>query len=575
MNEQVLSVFLLVATMASVALAFWLATVGFRRGSAPASREYGLFMLAVGTWCGFDLLAWTSPVWNVGLMKLTYLSGLVTIPAWFLFISTYVGEDRLFPRWARVAVGLSLGVYLVIAFSPFEGTVFSQVAVVSYGFITVPEVELGSIGQLYRTTSYLIVVASYLLLGRFFFQIRNVYRKQTGAIFVASLFPLIGSLVHVDPKFTLGPVFTAAFGIGAGVAMYRYRLLEITPLAADTLIDVMQDPVFVFAARASPTVREHETADETPFETCPELLDSNTAARTLVGGLSERSGVERSVVLDRICSAVTDTVDRFTIDWTDEPHHTYDVTRTPIHDQHGIRRGDVVVLRDVTMLVERERELQRETERLDDFTSVVSHDLRNPLNVITGRVELARETGDTKHLDAVQTAAGRMNRLIADLLTLARDGDSEDETTLVSLTSVAEAAWDLVESPDAALEVDAELLVEANPTRLQQLLENLFRNAVDHGGDDVTVRLGELSGHTDSTDGESGDARGFFVEDDGHGIPPAMREDVFERGVTTAGTGMGLGLAIVEQIANTHGWSITLSESAAGGTRFEFWFSRD
>ena len=88
--------------------------------------------------------------------------------------------------------------------------------------------------------------------------------------------------------------------------------------------------------------------------------------------------------------------------------------------------------------------------------------------------------------------------------------------------------------------------LDADPGRLQELFENLFRNAVEHAGDETTVRVGEL-------------ADGFFVEDDGPGIPlPEDREAVFEHGHTTAKSGSGLGLSIVKTIANAHGWSIAV-----------------
>jgi signal transduction histidine kinase len=90
-------------------------------------------------------------------------------------------------------------------------------------------------------------------------------------------------------------------------------------------------------------------------------------------------------------------------------------------------------------------------------------------------------------------------------------------------------------------------------------LENLFRNAIEHGGSDVTIRIGPLKGDT-----------GFYVSDDGVGISPDHREDVFESGYSTARNGTGLGLAIVEEVATAHEWDVRLVESTHGGTRFEF-----
>jgi signal transduction histidine kinase len=81
---------------------------------------------------------------------------------------------------------------------------------------------------------------------------------------------------------------------------------------------------------------------------------------------------------------------------------------------------------------------------------------------------------------------------------------------------------------------------------------------VRHGGDDVTVRVGRLA-----------DGTGFYVEDDGPGIPDADRDGVFHRGYSTSDEGTGFGLAIVATIADAHGWTVTATAGADGGARFE------
>jgi nitrogen fixation/metabolism regulation signal transduction histidine kinase len=74
----------------------------------------------------------------------------------------------------------------------------------------------------------------------------------------------------------------------------------------------------------------------------------------------------------------------------------------------------------------------------------------------------------------------------------------------------------------------------------------------------VTIRVGTFS-------------EGFYVADDGPGIPADDRETVFEQGYTTADEGTGLGLAIVDRIADGHGWEVTVTDSETGGARFEVW----
>ncbi|OIB57011.1 ATP-binding protein [Natrialba sp. SSL1] len=236
----------------------------------------------------------------------------------------------------------------------------------------------------------------------------------------------------------------------------------------------------------------------------------------------------------------------------------------PVATNDGTTRG-YLIYTDLTDLKLRERELERKNERLDQFASIVSHDLRNPLNVADGYLDIALEDAPADvqpALAEIQDAHDRMERLIEDVLTMAR-GKTVDSPDPVDLDTVAAAAWDNVETDAASLETTSQLCIEADRTRLLQLFENLFRNAVEHAGPDVRVSVTEL-------------ADGFAVEDDGPGIPPERCEDIFESGYTERAENTGLGLAIVEQIATEHGWTVAVPSADGEGTtddtgaRFEF-----
>ncbi len=301
-------------------------------------------------------------------------------------------------------------------------------------------------------------------------------------------------------------------------------------------------------------------------------------------------------------------------------------------------------------LVSREQELERKNDRLEEFASVISHDLRNPLNVAQGHLELARGEIENEHLTTVADAHDRMTRLIEDLLTLAREGDTIDETEPVDLAALGEACRQNLAATEATLSVRIDRTVVADRDRLRQLLENLIRNSVEHSstgprsqahgdnaehssassrtksgdsvehsstsnraepddnaehssassrtksGDSVehgstsnraepddSVEHGSTGGGGDSggatrdggtgvaiTVGELDDRTGFYVEDDGPGIPEADREQIFEGGYSTSDSGTGFGLRIVEQITDAHGWSVRATEGTDGGARFEF-----
>ncbi|GAB7089911.1 hypothetical protein JCM18237_01820 [Halorubrum luteum] len=272
----------------------------------------------------------------------------------------------------------------------------------------------------------------------------------------------------------------------------------------------------------------------------------------------------------------------------------------PIHLDAENASG-FAVYTDITERREREATLRRQNERLDEFSAIVSHDLRNPLSIADGYLELARETGETAHLERVGDALDRMDELVSDLLSLAREGRMVGETRPESLESTAREAWQSVTTDDAELVIESDRTCEIDPNRVRELFENLFRNSVEHGstgsrtasgdsvehgstgsrtasgdsvehgstgsrtasGDNLTIRVGAM-------DLRSAGGWGFYVEDDGTGFDDEALDALFESGYTTAPNGTGLGLAIVRHIAEAHGWDVRAMTGESGGARFEF-----
>jgi PAS domain S-box-containing protein len=204
----------------------------------------------------------------------------------------------------------------------------------------------------------------------------------------------------------------------------------------------------------------------------------------------------------------------------------------------------------------RTTELEQQNSRLDKFASIVSHDLRNPLLVAEGSLDLARNEQDSEHLREVSKAHNRMQTLIDDLLTSAREGGQLSEKVPIDLDRLAEDCWRNVGTPEGTLKIKTTQTLLADPSRLRQLFENLYRNAIEHASSDVIISVEE---HSD----------GFYVEDDGPGISKEDYESVFEAGYSTSEDGNGLGLDIVEQVVDAHGWDIYLTEGSEGGARFE------
>lgn len=218
--------------------------------------------------------------------------------------------------------------------------------------------------------------------------------------------------------------------------------------------------------------------------------------------------------------------------------------------------GYSVVCKDTTSRKQYERMLEQQNDRLKEFTDIPSHDLRTPLAVIDGRLQLFRQTGEEEHLEAVEATTTRIIRLIEDLLRVSRQGKVVERPEPADIGTVLETAREGALPDAATLEYGAVPSVMADSNRLIQVFENLLRNSAEHGGENVTVRIGPL------TDG-------LYVADDGPGIPEEDRERIFEHGYTTREDGTGYGLSVVQSIVGAHGWDIEVVEAEDGGTRFE------
>ncbi len=233
-------------------------------------------------------------------------------------------------------------------------------------------------------------------------------------------------------------------------------------------------------------------------------------------------------------------------------------TERDAFDEVDLRHAELLIsaMRTAIERIEHESELQRRNERLNEFTSVVSHDLRNPLTVAAGRIELAMVETSSEHLDAAAKALARMEQLIDDLLSLAERGDRVGERAIVDLASVCQDAWDTIDTNEVLLSIEVDQTIVADRTRLQQALENLLGNAIEHGETVSMITIGSLED-------------GWYLEDDGVGLPEDSVERLFDAGFSTSTEGTGFGLAIVREIIDAHGWSIKATDGGTGGARFE------
>ncbi|WP_440763434.1 PAS domain-containing sensor histidine kinase [Natronorubrum sp. DTA7] len=231
-------------------------------------------------------------------------------------------------------------------------------------------------------------------------------------------------------------------------------------------------------------------------------------------------------------------------------------TETRTFDEHDLEFATILgaMIQGTIDRVDRERQLQTKNKRLEEFSNVLAHDLRNPLAVAKGYAELTRETDDLEYLSDVEEGVERALSIMDGLLALARTGQGVNEFESAELEQLASEAWSSIETREATLRVESDRTITADLGWLQQLFENVFRNAIEHGGADVSVRVGAIDG-------------GFYIADDGPGIDPEQRERLLEG--DSSGANVRFGFKIIRDVIDAHGWNLSIEESDEGGARFE------
>jgi PAS domain S-box-containing protein len=248
-----------------------------------------------------------------------------------------------------------------------------------------------------------------------------------------------------------------------------------------------------------------------------------------------------------------------------------------VHDRaFGVREAGeltriVGIASDITESKKHERQLERSNERLQRFAYVLSHDLQEPLRMVSSYIELLETELDDQldeetreYMEFAADGAERMQAMIDGLLQYARVETRGEEFELTDLDAVLEDVQQDLEmklaEADVTIHVDTLPRVSADVQQLRQLFQNLLKNAADHGGAGTTV---EITANT------TGDTHEISITDDGPGIPPERQDDIlglFETGEDSDGT--GIGLAVCERIADRHGGEIRVDSTPGEGTTF-------
>jgi signal transduction histidine kinase len=545
-----------VATLLHAVLGYWI----YRRHWDRAGAKWFVITLGTGGLSAFFFWIYLLAP-PVGVKRALFfpivLFAFCSYISFTVFTGRYTGSNFHRHWLVRAAFAIILGGFVVLSLFRPAGLYTSNVRLIQepityYAY----EVEAGLGGI------YLLI---YLLGGYNIYKL-FVYTLSTSAQATRQLALLIAAVLSVigitaASEFGLFPAehlnhatyATILFNVFATLALFRFDLLNVQPVARNAVVENLRDPVLVLDSERR-------------------VVDFNEASTRIWPDLDAHVGEP----FEAACPTLAEEVDpagddegaRLTMPADGRDRH-YSVTVSRVARRDGDDEWLSVLLRDVTALEQSRWQLQKQNERLDQVASTISHDLRNPINVADGYTEILQGMIDEDgldadegeqaltHLDQIQTSHDRMEAIIDDILTIAREGKTVDETNPVSLATAAKDAWENVDTSDARLTVDGDCTLQADRSKFLSILENCFRNALDHGPHDVTVEVGAT-------------ADGFYIEDDGPGIPAEHASNVFEYGYTTTDEGTGLGLSIVKTMAESHGWTVDHDTDYDDGARFVF-----
>ncbi|MCC7491912.1 MAG: PAS domain-containing protein [Fimbriimonadaceae bacterium] len=571
---------------ATAGLAVALAVYALWRRETPGNWPFGALMLAVGWWSattGAEWLAATAGA-KIAWSQAAYL-GITTTPVWYLlFALEYCGLRRPASRTALAGLWAVPALVLLGALTNrFHGLVWT--AFEPLGPLPGDPLRYchGPLVWLHMAYSYvLVLLASYLLL-RTAYRAPRIYRGQVALLLPAAIAPLVGSVTYLCgesplPGLDLTPLGFTVTGVLLTIAVVRYNMLNLAPIAHDALFEQMRDAVLV----VDPAGR---------------LVELNPAAAALLSLTTACCGRPVSHLLDQhaeLLDLVTASGPRRAVLATElERAGSYEVSVEDLQNRQGRPAGRLVVLRDVTgaqraqeARLELERQVQ-ETRRLEGLVVLsagLAHDYNNLLTAIWGNAEMglletAQQPQVQQLLRDIVSATERASHLTQQLRAFV--GHGRGQTVPVDVSELIHQISDELgggSRPDGLrLNLGPDLpLVVGDPGQLRLVLVAILTNALEalpptEGLVTVTARPRLLDAATPAgAPGLPDLMPGSYVEleiaDNGCGIAPVNLPKVYDPFFTTHFLGRGLGLPAALGVVRTHHGGLQIRSAVGVGT---------
>ncbi|WP_342452270.1 histidine kinase N-terminal 7TM domain-containing protein [Methanolinea mesophila] len=539
--------------MATAVLAV-LTVIAWQYRHLKEGRAVILYLGAATLWAGAYAGEVASPEFalNYLFVVLAYI-GVVTVPvAWFMFVLVYTGKGKRVNTSTVIALFVVplLTLTLVVTNQYHHLFYSSATAVVTTSGITWVY-SYGPLFLIHALYSYGLIVAGIALLASRYPGSPALFRLQIVLLIIAVGVPFLANLLRVFKAgpvtgFDTTPVIFILTGVILITAITRLRLFSLSPVAYSYLFNHMTDGVFV--------TNEQDL-----------VVNINPAAAGMLG-IQTKDAIGRSVQ-DLIpglsheflgCKAEIRTECEIALP-RKESGELYEVSCMPLSPGREITSGRLVILHNINARHRAQTALLMANQKLNLLNDVTRHDMLNTLTALLMNLEYARTLEGDKKISGILTDAEKSARILQEQVEFTRDYQD---------MGVREPAWqDLGEALRRALagispgSVRIEsgvngVFIYADPL-LEKVLHNLVENALKYGERLTFVRVRYSTGPEGLT---------WYVEDDGVGISPDLKETIFRRGF---GRGSGLGLFLAREILSITGMQIRETGTFGKGARFE------
>ena len=479
--------------------------------------------------------------------KLEYFS-IVAIPIiWLFFTLQYIGRKEWLTKRNVLLLSLEpiLILFLVMT-NEYHHLIWEKIEVVKVASISVLNISHGIAFWMHAIYSYIIILLTVFVLIHALFYLSSLYRKQCLILLIGALVPWIGNAIYslgLNPiaPLDLTPLALLFSVFAASLAVFRFRFLEIVPIAREMLIEGIGYAIIV--------LDEHN-----------KIVDANPAAEEILGMPPENS---IGSFIDEVMKGKGNLLKYFKMNRLNEEvtiknngtMRYYNIHISPLYDKHGRAIGRLVILHDITENKKNGEKIKRLNDELKLINKIMRHDIATDLQIIQGLLDLYKDEND---IGLIQKAMKRVEKSIR-LIQRMRDAEAIATSGLeLKEYDVRRVIEEVAKNYQMEVNISGNCIIMADDA-IFSVVDNIIRNAVIHGGTDrMDVKIED----------DDKVCRISFA-DYGKGIPDEIKDKIFhERFSYGERGGSGLGLYIVRKIIESYGGNIYVEDNEPKGSIF-------